>query len=106
MHFLELLFTFFDDDIENAAENGTKDFNQVMEIAAAEGQIKIVKLCKEFGATNFNWAMENAAENGHIEIVKILMTPWTKSKTRDAMARASENGHIEIVKLLKEWRNL
>ena len=71
MHFLELLFTFFDDDIENAAKNVAK-FDQAMEIAAAEGQIKIVKLCKEFGATNFDLAMENAAENGHIEIVKLL----------------------------------
>ena len=39
--------------------------------AALNGDIELVKNCKEQGATNFNKALKFAASNGHVEIVKL-----------------------------------
>ena len=47
------------------------DYNNIMKIAAKEGDIETVNLCKEKGATDYDSAMSNAALGGHIEIVKL-----------------------------------
>ena len=40
--------------------------------AAENGDIELVKKCKEKGAINYDVAMFYAAENGHIELVKLF----------------------------------
>ena len=40
-------------------------------VAARDGHIEKVKLCKDWGATDFSNAMDEAALGGHIEIVKL-----------------------------------
>ena len=42
------------------------DYNNIMKIAAKEGDIETVKLCIEKGATDYDVAMANAALGGHI----------------------------------------
>ena len=49
-----------------------KEIESVMESAAKEGNIEIVRLCKEWGATDFDLAMRAAARKGNIEIVNLF----------------------------------
>ena len=81
---------------------GGTAFNEAMRLAAENGHIEIVKLCKECGATDFDEAMRLAAENGHIEIVK-LCREYGATDFDEAMYEAACGGHIEIVKLCREY---
>ncbi|EGG22276.1 hypothetical protein DFA_04394 [Cavenderia fasciculata] len=78
---------------------------EVMDLAAKNGHIEIVKFLSEHrteGATNR--AMDMAAGNGHFEVVKYLHFNRTEGATTYAMDYAAQNGHIEVFKFLHEHR--
>jgi hypothetical protein len=78
------------------------DFGWLMNKAAARGDIKLLRECKEKGAVNYNIAMKFAAAEGHIKIVLILKE-WGADDFVIAAQKAARHGHIEILKLFKEW---
>ncbi|EGG22277.1 hypothetical protein DFA_04395 [Cavenderia fasciculata] len=79
---------------------------QVMDIAAKNGYIDIVKLLHsnrtEGASTN---AMDWAALNGYIETVQFLHFNRTEGATAGAMDGAAQNGHTYVVQFLHEHRS-
>ena len=73
-----------------------------MSVAAREGYVDIVKLCKEWGAKFYNGALYIAAKSGYLEFIK-LCKEWGAKDYVSTMEVAAKNGHIKIVKLCKEW---
>ena len=77
-----------------------KDYDGAMLLAAINGHLEIVKLCKEWGATDYDGAMWWATINGHLEIVK-LCKEWGALAFKDydgAMRWAALDANIEIVR--------
>ena len=60
-----------------------KAYDGAMLLAAINGHLERVKLCKEWGATDYDGAMCWAAINGHLAIVK-LCKEW--GATEESMA--------------------
>lgn len=86
------------------------DIGEHMILAAADGNMEIVKLMLKpfFDKNNMfmfiydcNQIMFVAAYNGHIEIVKLMLNVGAYDYDQ-SMCEAAANGHMEIVKLMLE----
>ncbi|EGG16802.1 hypothetical protein DFA_07780 [Cavenderia fasciculata] len=81
--------------------------SNVLDYAACNGFIDIVKFCHEHrkldGATTK--AMDEASCQGHIEILLFLHENRTEGASTDAIDRAAQNGFIESIKFLHENRS-
>ena len=109
----------FDNSLYAAVENGhlnvveliidkndfvSENINYIMALAAANGQIHIVKkMIDEYGARDFDYGLENAAKNGHLNIVEHLIKKGAKNFNQ-AMIIALKSGHIDIFqKMIDEY---
>ena len=109
----------FDNSLYASVENGhlnvveliidkndwsSESVNYIMALAAANGQIHIVKkMIDEYGARDFDYGLENAAKNGHLNIVEHLIKKGAKNFNQ-AMIIALKSGHIDIFqKMIDEY---
>ena len=86
--------------------------NEPMASAAAEGNIKEVRVLLDRGASPDSWGIDfaypaivAAAEGGHADIVELLLSKGADPSLRDsegksALERARHGGHDDVVALL------
>ncbi|KAJ3103136.1 hypothetical protein HDU97_010344 [Phlyctochytrium planicorne] len=80
----------------------TECFSNIMDFAALEGHLSIVKFLHAHPEQGLctQMAMDEAASAGHLEIVKFLHFNRNEGCTTLAMDDAAESGHLHIVSFL------
>ncbi len=94
--------------IENIKTFDQNNKNDLLQYAAKNGYLELIKYLVEKGANihghNYGTPLISAASNGHLEVVKYLVENGANiSASGDiALILAASNGHLEMVKYLKE----
>ena len=78
--------------------------NRTLQVAAANGHLKVIKYLVSQGVdANNNWALQIAAQNGHFDVVKYLIEKGANVvgvNAYNALQLAAISGHLKIVKYL------
>ena len=118
--------------LELAKQIGATNFNGTIDLTATGGNIKLMKLLRDWlitqfidqitaaahknnilatctellegrrSITDYNWILYCAANGGHIDCMK-LAKKWGAADFNMACNGAAQGGHIECLKLLKSW---
>jgi hypothetical protein len=77
------------------------EIRNVMNYAAANGLLNVIKWARHYKYPWHEWTCECAAKGGHLEVLKWARTnycPWDKW----TCANAAEGGHLEVLKWAHE----
>jgi len=85
--------------VKTMLDRGANNYNEAMVSAAAGGHEKIIHLMLERGANNYNGALIEAANQGHEDTVK-WMLELGATVYNSAMLAATIGANLEVVKLL------
>jgi|SRR5581483_4031040 len=80
------------------------DFDALLDMAAYDGKITMVKYLINHGATYYSCAMDNAIFKGRTEVVKIFLEKGINN-LETFLETAQSKGYIDIVDLIQEYIN-
>lgn len=79
------------------------DFHTIVEHAAANGHLDVIKLVLEHYDGSYN--LKKAARNGHLHVLKWVHENGTSGFTSHVMDKAARGGHLDIIKWLHTHRS-
>ncbi|CAK4236016.1 unnamed protein product [Aphanomyces euteiches] len=81
---------------------GSKCHSMVLDAAASNGHLDIVRFLHESNQPCSTLAMDQASEHGQLDVIKYMHSVRSEGCTKAAIERAATNGHTEVVYYLVE----